>query len=286
MKTILVGTDFSERSDRALRRATLLARQTGAALRLVHVVDDDQPVRIVEAEREAAAGLLQQQAATLREHDGLDCAAHVVLADPFAGLIEAVRQLGADLLVIGPHRRQILRDVFIGTTAERTIRAAACPVLMANAPPVGPYRHALLATDLSEGSQGAFRRLDGLGFGHRLRSSVLHVFDATEAAMMRIHATREDDREAHLREAGAEAARALTEFLRELPQGPMIELVRHRSGSAASEILAAATEAEADLIVVGTQSRGAFETMVLGSVARQVLRSATADVLAVPPAPA
>ena len=60
-----------------------------------------------------------------------------------------------DLLVLGPHRRRIFRDIFIGTTVERTIREADCPVLMANAAPVGPYRHVLLSTDLSEGSRDA-----------------------------------------------------------------------------------------------------------------------------------
>ncbi|HEU6442162.1 MAG TPA: universal stress protein, partial [Microvirga sp.] len=48
MRTILVATDFSTRSDRALRRATLLARHVSARLVLIHVVDDDRPVRLVE----------------------------------------------------------------------------------------------------------------------------------------------------------------------------------------------------------------------------------------------
>ena len=51
MKRILVATDFSERSDRALRRATLLARQCGAALTIMHGLDDDRSPRIVERER-------------------------------------------------------------------------------------------------------------------------------------------------------------------------------------------------------------------------------------------
>ena len=48
MRTILVATDFSERSDRALRRATLFARAQGAKLVLVHGVDDDQPDRLAK----------------------------------------------------------------------------------------------------------------------------------------------------------------------------------------------------------------------------------------------
>ncbi len=50
MRTIMFATDFSERSDRALRRAVILAPAHGAALEIVHVVDDDQPRRIVDHE--------------------------------------------------------------------------------------------------------------------------------------------------------------------------------------------------------------------------------------------
>ena len=158
MKKIMVATDFSERSDRALRRATLLARQFEATMQLVHVVDDDQPRRIVDAERDEATTLLRQIAATLRDVDGVTCETRVILASPFVGIAQAVADATPDLLVIGPHRRQVLRDVFIGTTAERTIRSVDCPVLMVNATPAGHYRHVLQTTDLSDGSRDALLR--------------------------------------------------------------------------------------------------------------------------------
>lgn len=286
MKRIMVATDFSARSDRALRRATLLARQSAAELSLVHVVDDDQPPRIVETERAVAADLLREQAATIREVDGVACAARVVMADPFAGIVGAAADIAPDLLVIGPHRRRLLRDVFVGTTAERTIRSVPCPVLMVNAPPVGPYRHALLATDLSEGSREAIRRFWELGLAPRSPATVLHVFHAAEARMMRAHGTPSDHHEADLEEAGERAARALSEFLRGAAHGPMRQVPRHQRTNAASEILSAAREMKADLIVVGTHGRNGLEAVFLGSVAAQVLRGAEPDVLAVPPAPA
>ena len=71
MKHIMVATDLSERSDRALRRATLLARETGAALSVVNAVDDDKPRHIVERERDDADALLRRLTATLQEVDGV-----------------------------------------------------------------------------------------------------------------------------------------------------------------------------------------------------------------------
>lgn len=85
MKRILVATDFSTRSDRALRRAILLARQVSAEIILVHVVDDDQPPRLVKAEERAAGHLLNDLAATLREVDRVRCETRVVLRRSISG---------------------------------------------------------------------------------------------------------------------------------------------------------------------------------------------------------
>jgi universal stress protein E len=58
---ILAATDFSTRSQRALRRAGLLARASRAELTLAHVVDDDQPPDLVALERREAERILGEQ---------------------------------------------------------------------------------------------------------------------------------------------------------------------------------------------------------------------------------
>ncbi len=114
MKKILVATDFSTRSDRAIRRATVLAKKFDAAVSLVHVVDDDRPKRIVDADRESTSMLLEEQARSVREIDGVDCSADVLLAAPSDEIIKAAEAGGADILVIGPHRHHAFLDVFVG----------------------------------------------------------------------------------------------------------------------------------------------------------------------------
>lgn len=286
MKTIMVATDFSERSDRALRRATLLARQTGASLSLVHVVDDDQPQRIVDAEREVALRLLYEQSATLRRIDGVACETRVVLASPFAGIAQASEDETPDLLVLGPHRRQVLRDAFVGTTAERAIRFVACPVLMANAPPVGPYRNVLLATDLSDASRAAMEAFHALALHGHARLSALHVFDAPAIGLAMGHSLNKEDKEHYLERERNEATGKLAAFFDGLDIAPAEYLARHDASGTADEILAAARQDEAGLVVVGTRGRGGLAKFLLGSVAEEVLRNATMDVLAIPPGPA
>jgi nucleotide-binding universal stress UspA family protein len=121
---ILAATDFSTRSQRALRRAGLLARERGAELALVHVVDDDQPPDLVALETREAERTLGEQISAMAELRGVRCRSLVVAGDPFDGILRTAASTGADVVVMGAHRKQLLRDIFVGTTIERVIRRA------------------------------------------------------------------------------------------------------------------------------------------------------------------
>ena len=283
MRKILLATDFSERSDRALRRATLLARQFGASLTIVHVVDDDQPRRIVDSERDATSLLLRDLQATVQNVDGVACETSVVLDDPFAGIARAVEDETPDLLVIGSHRRQILRDVFVGTTAERTVRSVNCPVLMVNGPPLASYHHVMFATDLSEGARQAAKTFAALGIARGAKASILHVYNAPAVHMVMSHAMPAEERRAYLDDRREEASRDLSAFVKSVGSPSIRQEVREVRNSPAEEILRAAKDGSADLVVVGTRGRGGLAKFFLGSVAEAVLRGADRDVLAVPP---
>lgn len=92
MQRIMLATDFSERSDRALRRAVILARAHDAVLDNVHVVDDDRPRRIVEHEVNDARQLLSELARSLKDMDGVSCSTQIVQAVPFAGIVKAAAE--------------------------------------------------------------------------------------------------------------------------------------------------------------------------------------------------
>jgi nucleotide-binding universal stress UspA family protein len=283
MKRIMLATDFSERSDRALRRAALLAREHDAALDLIHIVDDDRPRRIVEHELSDARMLLRELSLSLKDNDGIRCESEVLLGDPFDGIVRATMERHPDLLVIGPHRRQILRDAFIGTTAERTIRFADCPVLMVNGPPVSSYRHVMLTTDLSESAASSVQRYLALGLDPKVMHSILHVYDVLALSMGLSGTLPKADRDFHIAEQAREARRDTGKFADGF-DGPRMEvIVRYLETSTANEIRRAAEEIGADLIVLSTQGKGAVARVLLGSVTQQVLQYATVDVLSIPP---
>src|SRR3546814_13978159 len=104
-----------------------------------------------DAQVDASRLILNDTARTIGEFDDVAASSNVVVGDVFSGILRWAEEIDADLIVVGPHRRQF-RDAFIGTTAERTIAHSQRPVLMAAGVPSGPYDRALIALDLDRQS--------------------------------------------------------------------------------------------------------------------------------------
>ena len=283
MKRILVATDFSTRSDRALRRATLLARSTKSNLVLVHAIDSDQPRQLLEAERQVADVLLVDLATTILETDNISCDVRLALGDPFQAIVQAAEDAEADLIVMGPHRRQLLRDVFVGTTVERTIRLSRRPVVMANAVPARSYGRTIIATDFSDCSARAVQAAQNLGFIQMAEAIALHVFEAPAQYLMSRTMMAGTQQQDYIAKEEQRAQIELKEFLDKVAFKPDRQVVRLLESTAAQAILEYARRQRADLVVIGTHGRTGLEKILLGSVAEALLRDAEVDILAVPP---
>jgi len=282
LRRILIATDFSARADRAIRRAALLARQFDAALVVTHVVDDDRAESLVSAEQRESEALLDKLARGLRESDGLKCEPRLALGEPFEQIPEVARAVGADLIVVGPYRRDRLKNIFIGATAERIIRASPLPVLMANGLPAAPYERILLATDFSENALRAIATAKALGLLDAVQVSAAHAYQASADSLMARTAANSDHRKDYLL---AEAAAALAQ-LGALSQTAGLNLADQIAErielSAAETIRDIARRVRAEIVVVGAQGRSAISQAWLGSVSQDLLRFADIDVLVVP----
>ncbi|MFD1104644.1 universal stress protein [Sphingobium olei] len=284
MHSVLVATDFSPRADRALRRAVLVARQFSAGLVLLHALDDELPETLLAIQRDSSEGLLAETAATISSSDQVDCTYRLVMGDPFRALVDAARELEPDLVVMGPHRRNLLKDIFVGTTAERTIRESATPILMANGMPASPYQRIMIATDLSECSLEAAKAAMELGLLAEAHLEILHVFDTPERSMMQRSMMTGDEVEDYTATVRAEAINDLRSFLSEAGIQPDRKTVQAIELSVPDTILSAARKAQIDLLVIGMHGRTGLEKFFLGSVAEEVLRYAKVDVLVIPSA--
>lgn len=253
-----------------------------ADLIIVHVVDDDQPPRLVEMARRESGALLEELARTIRETDGIACEARVILGNPFQAIVEAAEESKADLVVIGPHRRQILRDAFLGTTAERIIRHSNRPVLMAHGAPVGPYRFVVLAMDFSDCSAAAAQAAKRLGLFERAAIMAVHVLDPPDRSPIIRAAMTVGEYEKRVAEEELRSSKELEALLRKVGVEAPRRVVMPAKEPTAIVVKNCAQTAKADLVVVGTHGRTGIEQWLLGSVAESILNSSDVDVLAVP----
>ena len=284
MDRLLLATDFSTRSDRALRRAALIADKSGAAITLLHVIDDDQPKYLIDRHHQAAAMLLEDAVKTIRQFDRVEADMNIMTGDVASSIVQVAEEIDAAMIVVGPYRRK-LKNIFIGTTAERTIERSDRPVLMANGMPSGVYERTFLALDLDDASRSAVRAARALGLIEGTEVTAMHAFDAPAAGMMRRAMEVPDAIDHYVAGEEAQARPKVEEFLAELDIRPELLLLRPIEAVPAQSILACAEAENAELVVVGTNRRRGAERLLLRSVATEILRQADCDVLVVPADP-
>ena len=278
---ILCATDLSSRSDRAMRRAGRLAAAHRATLTLLSVVDDDQPAALVESERRQVATLLAELAAGMAELKPLSPRIVVEPGDAFDAIIRFAESDGSDLVVMGEHRRRLLRDIVVGTTVERVMRLGRRPVLMATAPAERPYARVLAAIDLAEQGAPALKAARRLGLLEGASLTLFHAFTPLAAGALVVGDAGRREIGRHVAAEAERARRGLAQLAEaEGLDGCDILVQEGPVGEAFTTAVAATLP---DLVVMGTRAHGALGRLMLGSLAEQALASLTCDVLVVPP---
>jgi nucleotide-binding universal stress UspA family protein len=295
MKKILVPTDFSAASDRALEQAAEIARTLNAEVHLLHKVvyppphpptelldrlDDaarfDYVLKevIERPEREAREGLETRRKSL--EAKGIAVATHLERSGDVYERIEcAIQSLKPDLLVMGTHGRGGIQRWLMGSVAEKALRHTSVDVLTLHADsPVagtdGGIGEILVATDFSDGARRALAAARSLARSLGGSVALLHVLEGR-------FAPRRGEAEPTLLEVShehrAQAERALQE---EIAPGESFVLAQ---GDVAREIDRVAEERRASLVVVGTHGLTGVRRALLGSVAEKVARFCNLPVL-------
>lgn len=280
---ILAATDFSTRSNRALRQAGLLSRSDRARLYIAHVVDDDQPEAWIQMEKREAERLLAEHMVSMAELQGVNCTPMVVTGDPFDGILRAAAEVSADLIVMGSHRKQLLRDIFIGTTIERVIRNGPFPVLMVNNEAQRQYQNVVAPVDMSDASANALRIALSAGLIAESGATLLHAFVPDAKGKMYIGGADQASIDSYLASERRRAVDELTAFLGAHDLEEKRWSMRVDEGRPIEVISRAVSEMQPDLLVMGTRGRSGLVKALIGSVTEESLRSLSVDILAVPP---
>ena len=135
LRKILVPVDFSECSRKALHYATALAKPCQAEIFLLHVLEmPPVPVQALEiafmedTPKESAANELSEWQAQVGFPTFVKTL--VCSGSAYAEIVRTAEENNMDLIVIGSHGRTGLARLILGSTAERVVRHAPCPVLV------------------------------------------------------------------------------------------------------------------------------------------------------------
>lgn len=134
---IVVPLDFSECSRKALEYAIPFAHHYNSELMLLHVLEPYLPwpeMSVVDAATLQAESREygEKELQNLRESIGSEirCRTWLRVGKAHREIIEAAREYGADLIIISTHGHRGLTHAVLGSTTERVVRAAHCPVLV------------------------------------------------------------------------------------------------------------------------------------------------------------
>ncbi len=295
IERILVPMDFSPASMEALDYAVSMAKQFHAAIHLVHVYPPDEAsapgaghllfrsAEAIERLNEELTGIHSKHAPTSRPQN-----CHIRGGRPYQEIVQLARQIDADLIVLSTRGHSGLKHLLLGSTAERVVRNAPCPVLVARKRKERskarrePFavRSVLVPTDFSQCSLAG---TEYAAFLARKLDATLRLFHAMYPYTNYVFVDRAGIRLSGLAEAVEETARQEMDALKQMKflRGLRVE-TEIVPGPAVDEICAAASQSDIDLIVTSTHGHTGLKHALIGSVAEHVVRYAERPVLVVP----
>lgn len=297
IKTVLVPIDFATASMQALDYAIPLARQFDSAIHLVHVQykDDSSSSATAHLMRDMAqkrARIRDRLAKVPGEHTtpfrAENC--HVCFGIPHEEIVKLAGDIKADLIVLSSRGHTGLPRVVMGSTAERVVRHAACPVLVTRQRPRGEEDRRISGSTISLGKilvplDFSDCALEGLAYAlsfakawvakillfHAIYPPIDFVADRVTGLLPHLRADEEGAAKKQMRDIMAKISSEEAQCEFEITIGPPI-----------SEICRRSDRPDIDLIITSTHGRTGFEHALMGSVAEQVVRYAGCPVLTVP----
>jgi nucleotide-binding universal stress UspA family protein len=142
-KKILCPVDFEDNSVQAVAEASALALNGNAVLCLLHVVQINPLAEQGAAEGFAAGSLYEAQEDAARDRvsrlaanipAGVKYEVVVEIGEPGDNILGAAKKHGADLVVMATHGRSGLRQLVLGSIAQRIVRECGVPVLTVRPP--------------------------------------------------------------------------------------------------------------------------------------------------------
>jgi nucleotide-binding universal stress UspA family protein len=299
IKQILCPVDFSDFSRHALQHALLLARWYEAAVTVLHtfhvpsspVTFSGYPEPIALPAMPVPPQEVRQQASESLKRfveevsaSGTPVSISAEAGDAVPEILKVAESLPADVIILGTHGRGGFDRAVLGSVTEKILRKAPCPVLtvpppVSDAAPNAPvlFERILCPVDFSDSSMTALKYALSLAQEAEADLLLMHVLEGLPVTDPKLYS--------HFDLVGYE--RALTDDAAERLKEAVPDEARNwctpeeivTPGKPYAEILRAAKEREAHMIVMGVHGRSPVDLMLFGSTTQHVVRQAPCPVL-------
>ena len=300
IRTILVPLDFSRRSQKAIDYALSLVDRFSAKLHFVHVCDHNSSLpawarvalAVTEDEMGRRAKLRLQDIAGKYAADIPPENLHAIKGNYSHEICELAAKLEADLIVATTHGHTGLKHLFLGSTAERLVQHAPCPILVvrererdflrANGQATSQasiqLKKILIPVDFFESSRA------GLEYAFRFAQVWSAELVLLNCVPLPLPVYGEYDRALPLMDDYAQdsAKQEMQELIGELQSRGFSVAGTTKVGAPAETICDYAHEHDMDLIIASTQGSTGLKHAFVGSTAEHIVRCAPCPILVAP----
>ena len=282
VKSILCPLDLSEASIKAYKFGKYLADQMDATLWILHVVPESPEFysTMFPELADLVGGIhseLEEKIDRIIDVEASNVKRVVLSGKPAEEILKFQEHKATDMIVMGARGVSQIERLLLGSTADRVLRRATCPVLIVHGQFHTPkIRRILVPTDFGEFSAHALGQAIDLARHMQAEIDLFHV--------MEVHTY--DSRKISEFLEGAEGKKVEDELRNSMtiPEGGedvVIHKVIQRGFDPASEILNYAAEESVDLIAMATHGRRGISRLILGSVTEKVIHYSPCSVLTI-----
>lgn len=269
MKSIIVPVDFSSQSEYAFRVATSIAKKHSATVYALHMLElnqailsssegfhPEQTVFFIKLAEKRMTDFLDKQ--YLKDINIVPIIKHFKV---FREIGEVAKEHDADLIVMGSHGSDGLKEIFVGSNTERVVRHSDIPVLVIKNKIINfEPKQMVFACDLKEANIHAFQRAN----------YIANSFSA-ELRLVYINTPGDDFL------ASNEIQEKITTFCQTVGSNPLITI--YNDYSVERGILNFASETKADIIGIPTHGRQGLSHFFMGSIGEDVANHAMLPVV-------
>jgi nucleotide-binding universal stress UspA family protein len=277
MKKILVPTDFSMAAKNAIKVAANIAKKANGKLILLHVIEQPSGesytitgevvssnnwedklfiLKLIEKSKNQLAALADE----LKE-DGVKVTTELRLGNAYHGIRTIITETDVDLVVMGTAGHSKIEEMIIGSTTEKVVRHAHCPVLTIHGKPSNnEYKNIVYATSLNDNEKDFASVIKNT---QKLYDSTVHL--------VRINTPNNF-------QPDEKVTKAMETFAKKLKLGNYT-LNIFNDYSEEEGIIRFSESINADMIAMATHGRKGFAHVLVGSIAEDVVNHAKRPVL-------